>query len=509
MTTTTAAADATTATDAPDATDVLIVGAGPTGLTLACTLARAGATVRVIDKSREFHRASRGKGLNQRSRELFDDLGAGSGATASGIEHITLRKYRDGVAVADTVTFGDRTPTPDTPYASGLIVPQWRTEEVLRDKLAEYGVAPELGCELTGFAQSTDGVVATLADGRRIEAAYLVGCDGGHSPVRKALGVGFEGATDAEECMVVGDVRVDGLDPAYWHQWFDEDAAVLLCPFRGSAHWQLQGSPERGADGRPAKPTLESFQRLVDRCSRDTGIRLSDPTWLSSYRINVRMADRFRVGRVFLAGDAAHVHSIAGGLGMNTGIQDAFNLGWKLAHVVLGRAAPGLLDTYEEERLPVAAWTLDLTNERLRAVTEGVKEAGIGTEAVLTDDVTTLGVGYGWSSLAWGGAKAGGRAPDAPCRNGRLFDVFAGPHFTLLGFGRGSAAALTEAGEKCAGLLRTHLIEDGDDPDGHARRAYGVEGDGLVLVRPDNHIALSAGADRGAEVVDRLLRLGR
>ncbi|MFF4221380.1 FAD-dependent monooxygenase [Streptomyces abikoensis] len=496
-------------------TDVLIVGAGPTGLTLACSLARAGAAVRIIDKSPEFHRNSRGKGLNQRSRELFDDLGVGERAAASGIEHITLRKYRDGVAVADHVAFADRSPTPDTPYASGLLIPQWRTEEILRERLADHGVQVELGCELAGFTQDADGVVATLADGRRITASYLVGCDGGHSPVRKALGVAFEGETEAEESMVVGDVRADGLDPAYWHQWFDEDAALMLCPFPGSAHWQLQGSPERDADGRPLPPSLESFQRLFERCARIPDVRLTDPTWFSIYRVNVRMADRFRVGRVLLAGDAAHVHSIAGGLGMNTGIQDAFNLGWKLAFVVRGLAGPGLLDTYEEERLPVAAWTLDLTNERLRAVLEGVREAGVGTEAVVTDDTTTLGVGYGWSSLAWGGPKAGERAPDAPCRDAvtgkgiRLFEVFAGPRFTLLGVGPTSAKALAEvladAGEKYDGMLTALRV---DDHEGHVRRAYGIEGDGLVLVRPDNHIALSVAADRGAEVMDRLARLG-
>ncbi|GHC49471.1 FAD-dependent monooxygenase [Streptomyces cinnamoneus] len=494
-------------------TDVLVVGAGPTGLTLACTLARAGVAVRIIDKSREFHRTSRGKGLNQRSRELFDDLGVGEQAAASGIEHITLRKYRNGVAVADTVSFGDRTPTPDAPYASGLIIPQWRTEEILRGRLAELGVQVELGCELTGFTQDEDGVTGVLGDGRRVRAGYLAGCDGGRGGIRKMLGVGFEGKTDAEECMVLGDVRVDGLDPAYWHQWFDEDAALLLCPFRGSAHWQLQGVPERDAEGRLAPPSLESFQRLFDRCARIPGVQLSDPTWFSTYRINVRMADRFRVGRIFLAGDAAHVHSIAGGLGMNTGIQDAFNLGWKLAYVVRGLAGPALLDTYEEERLPVAAWTLDLTNERLRAVFEGVREAGVGTEAAITDDITTLGVGYPWSRLAAGGVNAGHRAPDAPCRlaatgeDVRLFELFAGAHFTLLGFGPDSAPALAEAAAAGGERLRTFTI---DDHEGHARRAYGIEGDALVLVRPDNHVALSTGADAAGagEVTDYLKRLG-
>ncbi|MEU7132568.1 FAD-dependent monooxygenase [Streptomyces sp. NPDC046261] len=491
-------------------TAVLIVGAGPTGLTLACSLARAGVPVRIIDKSPRFHRESRGKGLNQRSRELFEDLGVGEAATASGIEHITLRKYRGGVAIADDVTFGDRVPTPDAPYASGLIIPQWRTEEILRDKLATYGVEVELVSELAGFVQDEDGVTATLTDGRRIRAAYLAGCDGGRSPVRKALGVGFEGTTEAEECMVIGDVRADGLDPAYWHQWFDVDGGIMLCPFRDGGHWQLQAAPEQAVDGRIVPPSLESFQRMFDRHARLAGVKLTDPTWFSTFRVNVRMADRFRVGRVFLAGDAAHVHSIAGGLGMNTGIQDAFNLGWKLAFVLRGLAGPDLLDTYEEERQAVAAWTLNLTDERMRAVREGVRAPGVGTEAVITDDITTLGVGYPGSSLAWGGPTAGHRAPDAPCRDAatgrptRLFEVFAGPHFTLLGFGTAAAAALAEAGAVYGDRVRTFRLADDE---GHAGRAYGVDGDALVLVRPDNHIALTTAAEGVAEVVDNLRRL--
>ncbi|GAA2717541.1 MULTISPECIES: FAD-dependent monooxygenase [Streptomyces] len=441
-------------------TAVLITGAGPTGLTLAITLARAGVPVRIIDKSPEFHRGSRGKGLNQRSREIFDDLGVGEAATASGSEHITLRKYRGGVAVADHASFGDRVPTPDMPYASGLLIPQWRTEEILRDKLAEYGVHVELGSELVDFEQDEHGVTGRLADGRSVSASYLAACDGGRSTVRKALGVGFEGRTEAEECMVIGDVRADGLDPAYWHQWFDEDGAVMLCPFPGDDHWQLQAGPERDAEGRPLPASLASFQRLFDRHARVPGVRLTDVRWMSTYRINVRMADRFRIGRIFLAGDAAHVHSIAGGMGMNTGIQDAYNLGWKLAHVLGGRAGEDLLDTYEEERLPVAAWTLKLTDERLRAVREGVRRPGVGTEAVVTDDVTTLGVHYDWSTLAGDGPLAGHRAPDAPLTGGgRLFETLAGPHFTVLDFGAGGT--FPEG-------VRTVRLGPGEE---HARRA--------------------------------------
>ncbi|MBZ4320935.1 FAD-dependent monooxygenase [Streptomyces huiliensis] len=469
----------TRTTTVPPDTAVLIVGAGPAGLTLACVLARAGVAVRVVDKAPEFHRESRGKGLNQRGREIFEDLDVGDAATASGIEHITLRKYRGGVAVSDHVSFGDKAPTADAPYASGLIIPQWRTEEILRDRLAGLGVEVELRSELTGFDQDEHGVTATLADGRRIRADWLVGCDGGRGSVRKLLGLSFEGATEAEECMVIGDVRADGLDPAYWHQWFDEDGGIMLCPFRGSDHWQLQAAPERDADGAVLPPSPESFQRIFDRHARVPGVRLTDVRWTSVYRINVRMADRFRVGRVLLAGDAAHVHSIAGGLGMNTGIQDAFNLGWKLAFVARGEAAEPLLDTYEEERLPVAAWTLRLTDERLGAVREGVRRAGVGTEAVVTDDTTTLRVAYPWSSLAWGGADAGHRAGGVRRGEG-------GPWFTL----RGPAGPeLRRLAGKYGPLVRVQ-----EDP---AARD-------LLLVRPDHHVALRVAPSDAGEVAKRL-----
>ncbi|MEU4210716.1 FAD-dependent monooxygenase [Streptomyces sp. NPDC026206] len=495
-------------------TAVLIVGAGPTGLTLACTLARAHVPVRIVDKSPAFHRESRAKGPNQRSREVFADLGVGEAFDAAGVERTVLRKYRDGVAIADHEIFGDQRPTPAAPYAKGLSLPQWRTEEILRDRLAAYGVRVEPGCEVTAVEQDGEGVTAVLADGRRIGAAYAVGCDGGRSPVRKALGVPFVGETEAEECMAVGDVEADGLDRGYWHQWFDEDGAIMLWPIPGTASWQLQGTVEPGTT-----PTLESFQRLFDRHARVPGVRLANPTWVSTYRVNVRMAERFRAGRVFLAGDAAHVQPIAGGLGMNTGIQDAFNLGWKLALVAQGLAGEGLLGTYESERMPIASWVLRTADERMRAVLERVREAGVGTEVVVDRAATGLGLGYPWSPLSHGGLGArlglqmGDRAPDSPCRDAlsgrgtRLFEAFAGPHFTLLGFGANSAAALAEVAGRCPRIVRTLLLDDRDD--GEARTAYGVEGDALVLVRPDNHLALAGAPADAPHIVRYLNGLGR
>ncbi|MFV5993021.1 FAD-dependent monooxygenase [Streptomyces sp. NPDC056231] len=512
-------------------TDVLIVGAGPTGLTLACDLARRDIAVRIVDKSFDFPRSSRAKGPNPRSLEVLEDLGVVDEVLAAGSAPPPMRKYRGGLPIADADPFEGSRPTPDAPYDRSWLIAQWRLEEILRARLAEYGVRVELGAEVTGLVEADASVTVTFADGSETRTAYAVGCDGGHSAVRKLLGVPFEGRTTQEQMMVCGDVEVEGLDRGMWHQWFDEDGAVMLCPIPGTrSGWWFQAGPETDAAGAPVPPSQESFRRLFAKHSGLPGTRLSNATLLSTYRVNERLADRYRVGRVLLAGDAAHVHAIAGGLGMNTGIQDAFNLGWKLALVVTGRAGTGLLDTYEEERLPVAARTLDLTSDRLRATLEAIKKPGGGLDAAITAETTGLDGNYRWSSLARDGAaygprarlRAGDRAPDAPCRDAgtgtrvRLFEAFAGPHFTLLGFGAGTAEALREVAAEYGDVVRVHTVDGGGhegltDDEGYARSAYGITEDALVLVRPDNYVALIVRAvDHGA-VVDHLNRtaLGR
>jgi 2-polyprenyl-6-methoxyphenol hydroxylase-like FAD-dependent oxidoreductase len=279
---------------------VLIVGAGPTGLTLACELARRGLSFRLIDKAPEYFAGSRGKGLQPRSLEVLDDLGVIDRVLAKGRFHLPFRGYDGATVLGDHDMHEGRVPTPDVPYASPLIIPQWQVEEILRNRLTEYGGRVELATELISFQQNRDGVTARLAHSGATEqvfSRYMVGADGGHSFVRKELGVGFEGDTWKNERMLVGDVRVDGLDREHWHSWPKHEAG-----------------------------------------------------WVD------------RVDRVFLAGDAAHVHSPAGGQGMNTGIQDAYNLGWKVGQVFSG-APDALLDTYEEERLPVAASLLGITTK--------------------------------------------------------------------------------------------------------------------------------------------------
>lgn len=548
-------------------TDVLIVGAGPTGLVLACDLARRGAAVRIVDRSPVPPRTSRAKGPNARSLEILDDLGVAEEVLAAGSAPLPMLKYRDRLPVAETDPWAGSAPSPDALYDRGRLIAQWRLEEILRDRLAGYGVRVELGREVAGLAEGPGGrhVDVTFAEGRTERARYVVGCDGAHSSVRKLLGIGFEGATAEDQVMVCGDVDLaDGaLDRTRWHQWFDEDGAVMLCPIPGTrTGWWFQAGPERDGRGRPLAPTADGFRRLLARHTALPGRALTGAELLSTYRVNVRMADRFRAGRVFLAGDAAHVHAVAGGLGMNTGIQDAFNLGWKLGLVLAGHAGAELLDTYEEERLPVAARTLDLTSERLRATLEAIRRPGGGLDAAITSDTTGLGVGYRWSSLARGLAEdprpgdgspdaevrtardgerpapqPGDRAPDAPCVDAvtgartRLHRVFAGHGTTVLGFGPGSAAALREvaaaygdAGVRTCRVYAAHedRAESGPgaavvDDEGHAAAAYGTkasDGTGtgtgtstLVVVRPDHHLGLSAPADDTRSVPAYLHRL--
>jgi hypothetical protein len=291
----------------------------------------------------------------------------------------------------------------------------------------------------------------------------------------------------------------------------------MLCPLPGTSAFQVQASHELDQDGSPLEPTLERFQQTFDRIAGVPGVRLHDLAWRSSYRVNVRMVDQLRVGRVFLAGDAAHVHPIAGGLGMNTGIQDAYNLGWKLGLVLAGNATPGLLDTYEEERLPIASWLLDITSERLGAVLDAIKEKGGGVDAVATPELTQLMLRYPWSRLSRQttsrptGPRPGDRAPDAPLRAAatgtpiRLFDLFRGPHFTLLGLGESCAAALF--GEVETGILKPCLVGPGGllDDDGHAAHAYGTGA--LILIRPDGYIGLVAGPAETRRVAEYLRSL--
>jgi 2-polyprenyl-6-methoxyphenol hydroxylase-like FAD-dependent oxidoreductase len=480
---------------------VLVVGAGPTGLTLACDLARRGVPVRIIDRVSEPQTGSRSKFLQPRSLEVLDDLGVIEEILASGNQNLIFRHYLRDRMIREIDPQAGLHATPDVPYARGAFIPQWRVEEILRARLAELGVRVELGSELVDLTQTGTAATATVVrDGgsERVEVDYLVGCDGGRSGIRKRLGVSFDGATHESQVLLCGDVDVDGLAPDAWYQWFTDGRPLLLCPLPGTTSWQLQAAPTDDQE-----PSLESFQRIVDERA-GMPIRLRNPTWLSTYRVSVRMVDRLRVGRVLLAGDAAHVHPIAGGLGMNTGIQDAYNLGWKLA-----TGSSGLVDTYQEERLPIVAWTLATSTASSQEAARGFRTGSGGVELVATAGTRQLGLHYRGSRLSRDLVdrtellSAGDRAPDAPLRMvkggpARLFDVFRGPGFTLLGFGEGCAGTLGEL----AGRVTTCLVTGNGD----AYSAYNVEPhqDMLVLVRPDGYVGLTAAGHDAAGVLDYL-----
>jgi 2-polyprenyl-6-methoxyphenol hydroxylase-like FAD-dependent oxidoreductase len=458
---------------------VLVAGAGPTGLTLAIELARRGFGVRVVERAEHAFIGSRGDGLQPRTLEVFEDLGVLDAVFAAGELHRPIRGYAGHDVVYEGRMAPIVEPRPDVPYPNGWVLGQSRTEGILRARLAELGGTVEFGTALTGFTQDADGVTATLASAEGTEtvhATYLVGADGGRSTVRKALGIPFEGVTDESVRMLLGDVSADALDREHIHflgSMADPRAGIMLSPLPGTDQFQFGA----GLDG---EPTLEGLQALVDHVSGRTDIRLRNLTWSTVWRPNVRLAARFREGRVFLAGDAAHVHPPTGGQGLNTGVQDAYNLGWKLAD-----GDPALLDTYETERRRVAQEVLELSTRIMRKHTEGAADAHErGTE------VSQLGLTYRTAPASAGPVAAGDRAPDAPLQTAdgqpvRLFELFRGPHPTTLTFGMPAPAgphswAVVAAGDAIPGALV--------DLDGHAHRAYGASAGTVVQIRPDGYV---------------------
>ena len=494
-------------------TDVLIVGAGPTGLTLACTLAQRNVHFRIIETSPSPQAGSRGKGVQPRTLEVFDDLGIVDRVIAHGSFDMNMLQHDESGATTE-LPRRYLPPRPDAPYLSTLLTPQWRVEEALRTRLGELGGRVEFGVTLSDYIHDDDGVTVQRIgpEGEEsIRAGWLVGCDGGKSSIRQRAGISFLGETLETIRMMLGDVRLTGLDREHWHVWRSAEGFLALCPLPSTDTYQLQASIAPGQDDQPSR---EAFQRLVDRRTGQQDIRVQEASWESMWRANVRMVDRYRAGRVLLAGDAAHVHSPAGGQGMNTGIQDAYNLGWKLA-AVLGGADARLIDTYGEERLPIASWVLGVSNELMNAA---VAARGF----VLSRDEKTLqlGLGYRGCSLSQDqrpdgdGLRAGDRAPDAPGLSGagestRIFDLLRGPHITLLGFGRRWRSVVDACAATFGDDVRGYVIAASPhaatnlvDEQGHARTVY--SDDALFVIRPDNYVGLVAADADPAPVMDYL-----
>ncbi|MDX2594074.1 FAD-dependent monooxygenase [Streptomyces sp. WI03-4A] len=447
--------------------DVLIVGAGPTGLALGVDLARRGVDALVVERAAELFPGSRGKGIQPRTQEVFDDLGVLDALRAAGGPYPVRMVWKNGERVGEQPMFDPAPAAEGAPYTEPLLVPQWRTQEILHARLRELGGRVAFGREVTGLAQDPDGVEVRFADGTAARARYVVAADGGRSAVRRAVGVGMTGESVDPSPFVVADVRVRGLDREHWHAFPGADGTgVMLCPLAGTEDFQLSGKLPEGTE---PELTLDGVRTLVAAYTHLDADDVTELRWASDFRPRAALADRFRAGRVFLAGDAAHVHSPAGGQGLNTSVQDAYNLGWKLAAVLRDGAPGALLDTYEEERRPNAAAMLGLST----GVHRGQVRRGAAT--------VQLGLGYPESSLseerraAPAGVRAGDRAPDGVVDGVRLFDAFRGPHWTLLG------ATTTAAG--------VHSLPA-------APASYGP---GVFLIRPDGYVAWAGDTESGLD----------
>ncbi|MFF8014324.1 FAD-dependent monooxygenase [Streptomyces sp. NPDC007929] len=482
----------------PTDTDVLVVGAGPTGLALGIDLARRGVAALVVEREPTLFPGSRGKGLQPRTMEVFDDLGVLDAIRAGGGTYPVGMIWQNGGRAGEHRMFDAAEPTEDAPYNEPWMVPQWRTQQILRARLEELGGEVAFDRELVALTRHEDeggvgtevgpgegvvpGVRAEFASGEVVTARYVVAADGGRSTVRRLLGIGMTGETVDPHPTLVADVRISGLDRDNWHVFppGEADGFLAICPLPGTEDFQLVA---RFPEGTAPDLTLEGVRKVVAARSHLAPESVTELRWASDFRPRAALADRFRSGRVFLAGDAAHVHSPAGGQGLNTSVQDAYNLGWKLGAVLRDGADPALLDSYEEERRPVAAEMLGLSTRVHRGETrrgEATRQLGLGyRESPLTRETRTDP----------GTPRAGDRAPDGRVDGVRIFDAFRGPHWTLLALGDAQAPDLG------AGIPVVR---------GPAPGAYGP---GLYLVRPDGYIGWAG--ETAAGLPEYLARFGR
>lgn len=518
-------------------TEVLIAGAGPIGLTAAIELARRGIDCRIVDPLLEPPQYAKAVGVQPRTLEVFEGMGVLRRILDAAIEMRGQIVYVNGEKTAQL----DMTLPDDVPFGF-IAIPQYATERILREELAMHGVRVERGVRLTGFEQDTDGVSANLAgdDGEHtVRARYLLGADGAHSAVRKGLGLTFEGAAFEEQYML-GDVEVDWSLPRGYglramHQTNGTTDDLLVCiPLPGRTRYrmsmlvpaELSAGPADGVahgfeGGRT--PELRHIQAVLDRLAPEP-TTARNLRWSSVFRISHRIVNAYGRGRVFVAGDAAHIHPPTGAQGMNTGIQDAHNLAWKLALAVSGHAAPGLLDSYDAERRPVGE---EVVGRTVRSAREGIGADSTDVGFVTRREGQLL-IDYGDSPIVTGAARpatsgtvgAGGRAPDA---TGLTRDAVTGPlrlysllsrreHTALLYadetagpadaeiFERAADAAITAAhrqmdvyliaapGADVAGTVLP-LVRDSR---GEFAQSYSASESSVYIVRPDGYLGFAA-----------------
>jgi 2-polyprenyl-6-methoxyphenol hydroxylase-like FAD-dependent oxidoreductase len=523
-----------------DPVDVLVVGAGPTGLALAAQLAAFGASVRVADRRTVPGRQSRALVVQPRTLEVLRPLGVTEALLDRGDRAARVQLHLDGRDLA--IPFPE-VGADDTSYPFLLVLRQAELEAALLAHLADRGLAVEWGAELLSYRADEPGVVAALGDssGRNAlaRARYLVGCDGADSTVRRQAGVAFDGG-DYRRSVLLADIDLDGdLAGRAAHVFVGRHGVLILLAVGERARWRLlavQASPA-------AAPTAGEVRAILETASRGR-IRARQVAWTTRVPLQHRLAATFRSGRAFLAGDAGHVHSPAGAQGMNSGIQDAINLGWKLALADQGVASEALLDTYSQERRPVARAVLALTHvlfwlesadgpvvRRARVVLAPLAVS----MALRLAPLRTLGfrvIGQQWVRYPRGlaavegsprlrrGPGAGHRLPDlrllrdqVPCR---LQQALATPGFHLLVCGpphRWDLQCLAGFQERYGGLVSVHRLGNRPlpgqlwDPSGAALARLGARHGAQYLIRPDGHVGHRCAGFDLASLEEYLARL--
>ncbi|MFE5512161.1 FAD-dependent oxidoreductase [Streptomyces sp. NPDC056529] len=525
---------------------VLVVGAGPVGLTAAHELARRGLRVRLIDGAPGPAATSRAVAVHPRTLETLDQMGVAEPFVAAGRRNRAFTMYARGSRLVRLEADYSSMPTR---YPYTVLLEQTRTEALLREAVARLGVRVEWGTRLTSLAQDGDGVRARLAhaDGTTEEYAtgWLVGCDGGHSTVRKQLGLPLIGESSETWELADAPVTVDlPPDTIYWVHTGRQ--ALMMVPYSREGQWRLLDTAPAGTGAKGGRDTgvPSVAERFGAKLSAGLGreVRVGEPEWTSVFTFQQRMVPRMHDGRVFVCGDAAHVHSPASGQGMNTGVQEAYNLAWKLAMVVRGEAGRGLLDTYGEERVPVGRALLGSTRKATFLVQFKNTVAGFALPVVFTlvrnvgplrraiqrkvlGGMSGLRLGYPDSSLTTGrpdgrGPAFGTRAAAAAARHpggpgaDALRDELRDVRWTLLVADgpervRRTAGAVREAFGSWLSVrtLGGPAGTPGElpDPDGRLRAALDLAPGGWVLVRPDGYTA-SGGAELTEAALDGALR---